>query len=43
MKDNIVLDKSFEFGIRVVNLHKQMNNNQLKIKRLKLIINKGLP
>ncbi len=41
MKDNIVLDKSFEFAIRVVDLHKHLCNDHKEYTLSKQLLRSG--
>jgi len=41
MKDNIVLDKSFEFAIRVVNLHKHLCDSKKEYVLSKQLLRSG--
>ena len=41
MKENIILDKSFEFAIRVVNLHKHLCNDHKEYTLSKQLLRSG--
>jgi four helix bundle protein len=41
MKDNIVLDKSFEFAVRVVNLYKHLCNDKKEYTLSKQLLRSG--
>ena len=38
MKENIIVEKSFDFAVRIVNLYKHITNNKKRIYSLKTII-----